>query len=188
MINSKVDHCTTLSQFYKEIRSQQEAAHGHDYCKQHDAIVRYMKFCDSYKELGTHQGGTAAAACLTNPKRVELIDISMEKFNVSRHLFESYCEENNIELVVKEMDSTSPKGFSRTDLLLIDSYHKAHHLAKELEAHADGVSKYIIMHDTCKPTDELYQYLVRFTSGISPWRIVEHCTDNVGYTVLGKNI
>ena len=38
MINSKLDHCKTVEEFYESIRSQQEAAHGADYCKMHDAI------------------------------------------------------------------------------------------------------------------------------------------------------
>ena len=62
MINAELGHVKTLEEFYSEIRRQQEEAHGDDYCEQHDAIKKYMKYCDSYKELGTHQGGTAACA------------------------------------------------------------------------------------------------------------------------------
>ena len=188
MITSKVDHCKTLEEFYKSIRDQQEAAHGHDYCYQHDVIVKYMKKCESYKELGTHQGATAAAVCLTNPKSVELVDITMVRFNESRPLFEHYCKENNIQLTVKEMDSTDKRSVSPCDLLLIDSLHYPQHLAKELDLHAPYVNKYMVFHDTYKPDDRLYKYLLQFTSGISRWQIIEHNTNNVGYTVLGKMI
>ena len=37
MINSKVSHCTSLSELYSEFRKQQEEAHGEYYCAQHDA-------------------------------------------------------------------------------------------------------------------------------------------------------
>ena len=188
MVTSEVTHCKTLEEFYASIRLQQEAAHGPEYCHQHDAITRLMSECDTYKELGTHQGATAAAACLTNPKRVELVDITMEKYNKSKHLFEEYCAEHGINLVVKETDSTIQSSVSACDLLLVDSYHHPAHLAKELAIHADSVSKYMVFHDTVKPTDRLYQYLVQFTSGISRWDILEHHPANVGFTVLKRSV
>ena len=56
MHTSEVSHVKTVEEFYKSIREQQEVAHGKEYCDQHDAIIKYMKECESYKELGTHQG------------------------------------------------------------------------------------------------------------------------------------
>jgi len=191
MINSKVDHCETLEEFYSEIRRQQEEAHGDKYCEQHD-IIRQLLWdeCNTYKELGTHQGGTAAVACLQDPKKVELVDISMEKFNKSKHLFEDYCQNHKIELVVKEMDSTDKRSASRTDLLVIDSLHHPNHLMKELRLHADYVAKYIICHDTSmlhgRKDDRLWVALQQFTSGLNPWEIIDRKTDNVGVTVLKR--
>jgi len=192
MINSKVDHCTSLSELYDEFRKQQTEAHGDFYCAQHDAMQKLMKNCDSYKELGTHQGASAAAACLTNPKRVELVDKTLEKFNRSRHLFVDYCRENNITLKTYEMSSIDPKCAGPVDLLLIDSLHTADHLAKELKLHAQYTRKYIVCHDTSilhgRANDSLYQMLVSFTSGITPWEITERETRNVGYTVLSNTV
>lgn len=192
MINSKVDHCKTLQEFYSEIRRQQEEAHGHDYCRQHDAIQRLMKYCTSYKELGTHQGATAAAALLTIPLKVELVDISMEKFNASRHLFEEFCATNDIELTVKEMSSIDRRAVSPCDLLLIDSLHQPGHLMNELRLHSQYVKKYIVCHDTSilngRVNSALYNAIVNFTNEINPWIIAERNTDNVGYTVLRNTI
>ena len=191
MINSKVDHCETLEEFYSEIRRQQEEAHGDKYCEQHD-IIRQLLWdeCETYKELGTHQGGTAAVACLQDPKKVELVDISMEKFNKSKHLFEDYCQNHKIELVVKEMDSTDKRSASRTDLLVIDSLHHPNHLMKELRLHADYVAKYIVCHDTSmlhgRKDDRLWVALQQFTSELNPWEIIDRKTDNVGVTVLKR--
>lgn len=188
MINSKVDHCKTLEEFYIEIRRQQEEAHGAYYCAQHDAIQRYIKDCDSYKELGTHQGATAAAACLMKPQSVELVDISLEKYSKSKHLFEDFCNRNSIQLTAKEISSVDVNSTSPCDMLLIDSYHHPNHLAKELTLHAPYVRKYIILHDTSiingKANDSLYRVLQEFTSGITPWVIAHRDTRNVGYTVL----
>lgn len=192
MINSKVDHCKTLEEFYSEIRRQQEEAHGAFYCAQHDAIQKYMKNCESYKELGTHQGATAAAACLMKPRSVELVDISLEKYSKSKHLFEDFCAKHSINLVTKEISSVDKNSVSPCDMLLIDSYHHPNHLTKELSVHASYVRKYMIFHDTSiingKQNDSLFRVLQNFTSGITPWIIAHRDTRNVGYTVLANTL
>ena len=98
MINAKLDHVKTLPEFYSEIRKQHEEAHGHDYCWQHDGIRKLMSNCETYKELGTHQGASAASACLTNPKEVTIVDIDFTKWRPFETLFRTYCDENNIEI------------------------------------------------------------------------------------------
>lgn len=189
MLNAKIDHCQTLQEFYKEIRSQQEAAHGADYCAHHDAIAKLMKKCSSYKELGTQQGASAAAACLSNPNKVSLVDISFKNFNPSKHLFEEYCDSKGIELELREMDSTDRKTAGECDLLLIDSRHYPDHLTKELELHAKHVNKYIIFHDTSRlfgrPDERLWRVVEEFANKISnTWVIKERNTSNVGYTII----
>jgi hypothetical protein len=97
MINAELSHVTTLEEFYESIRSQQEEAHGEDYCAMHDAIRHYMKDCKSYKEIGTHQGGSAAAVMTGDhkPEYMELIDINHEKYRWKlKSLAEPYCKEN----------------------------------------------------------------------------------------------
>jgi hypothetical protein len=192
MINAKLDHVKTLPEFYTEIRKQHEEAHGIDYCWQHDAMQRLMKSCDSYKELGTHQGASAAAACLTNPKSVTLVDIDMHRWRPFENLFNDYCKENNIRLTVKEMSSTDTKTLSPTDLLLIDSNHQPAHLIQELEVHKSTIKKYIVLHDTSRlfgrVDDRLYRVAESFCSGITPWRINFREKANVGYTILENTL
>jgi hypothetical protein len=187
MINAELSYVTTLEEFYSEIRRQQEEAHGSDYCQQHDAIQRLLKDeCKTYKELGTHQGGTAAAALMMKPSRVELVDISMEKYRkFAKPIFEKYCADNNIELVVKEVDSTSLSSLGpNVDLMLIDSRHVRQHMEAELNMHHRNVMKYIIFHDT-SAVPQLYQGIVNFCSR-NPWEVVERGTANVGYTVIKR--
>jgi hypothetical protein len=190
MINSKLDHVKTVQEFHESIRQQQEEAHGEDYCQIHDAIQKYMKDCKSYMELGTHQGGTAAAAMLTNPQRIYLVDIDMSRYRkYLSPLAEDYCDEHNIELIVKEADSTSLMTMNVTDMLVIDSYHNAVHMQKELNTHGANVNKYILAHDTSivngKPNESLYHVLQDFAKK-NGWKIIERGTTNVGYTVLQK--
>lgn len=195
MLTAKLDHVTSVEEFYKEIRSQQEAYHGAEYCAMHDAIRKYMKDCKSYKEIGTHQGGSAAAVMTGNfkPEYMELIDINHEKYRWKlKSLAEPFCENNNIKLVIKEADSSSLASISGevVDMLVIDSLHKRYHMEKELKIHSIYVNKYIIAHDTSisqdTPTDALFLCLEDFCKNNSQWKIIERGTKNVGYTVLKR--
>lgn len=192
MINSELGHVKTLREFNKEIRKQQEEAHGADYCQIHDAIKKYMKECKSYMELGTHQGGTASIAILSRPKptRICLVDIDMSRYRkFLKPIAEEYCDKHNIELIIKEIDSTSIASLNTTDMLVIDSYHHPAHMQKELNVHGANVRKYILAHDTSiingRQNDSLYQCLKKFAEG-NNWEIIERGTTNVGYTVLKK--
>jgi len=127
---------------------------------------------------------------LNNPKKVILVDISMEKYNkFLKPIAESYCSENNIELVVHECSSIDSKCVHKTDILLIDSLHHRNHMQKELNLHGGNVSKYIIVHDTSvingRANESLYQCVIEFAKN-NGWEEVERGTNNVGYTVIGK--
>ena len=52
MINSELGHVKSVKAFNKDIKRQQEEAHGEYYCAIHNAIIKYMKECESYIELG----------------------------------------------------------------------------------------------------------------------------------------
>lgn len=137
MINAELGHVKTLREFYTEIRSQQEAAHGDDYCAQHDALMRLFnkEGCISYKEIGTHQGGTAAAVMQTCVSYMELVDIDMGKYRkFLAPIASKYCKDNDIELIVKETDSLGLGAIGKVcDVMLIDSVHKRPHMEAELK-------------------------------------------------------
>lgn len=190
MINSELGHVKTLSEFNSEIRKQQEEAHGKDYCHIHDAITKYMAECDSYMELGTHQGGTASAAMLTNPNFLQLVDIDMSRYNkFLAPIAKAYCKKNNIHLVLKEVDSRTFTSIATVDMLVIDSYHNPKFMQEELNVHGSNVNKYIIAHDTSvingNQNDALYRVLEDFAKK-NRWEVHERGTTNVGYTVLKK--
>jgi hypothetical protein len=180
---------TKLFEFYKELKAQQTKAHGEDYCSHHGAIIyfSYKLCCDSYRELGTHQGASAAAACLyaETLHRVELIDISFDIFRPYQPLFEEYCKHKKISLILNETSSLDPNtAKTSVDLLFIDSKHEPNHLRQELNLHANSVSKCIIFHDTtAKPKlfNEIQNFLKKNSN---EWELAEHFTQNVGYTVI----
>jgi hypothetical protein len=190
MINAELGQVKNLKEFNTEIRKQQEEAHGVDYCQIHDAIKKYMKECKSYMELGTHQGGTASIAMLAKPNRVFLVDMDMSRYRkFLAPIAQEWCDKNDIELIVKEADSTSIGTINMTDMLVIDSYHHPEHMKKELNLHGNNVRKYIIAHDTSivnnKANDSLYQTMKQFADA-NGWEVIERGTTNVGYTVIKK--
>ena len=141
MINSELGHVKTLDEFNSEIRRQQEEAHGEHYCAIHDAIKKYMEECDSYMELGTHQGGTASTALLCNPKLVQLVDIDLSRYQkFLQPIAEQYCVDNNIELFPLQESSISIKSTKRVDMLVIDSLHHPNHMIQELRLHQINVA------------------------------------------------
>ena len=188
MINVELGHVKNLVEFYDDIRRGQEGEHGDDYCGQHDAIKFYAKDCDSYRELGTHQGGTLANALLSGFDYVEGVDIDMHRYRkFCQPHAEHYARENGIQLVIKEVDSAGLGAVGRqVDMLLIDSIHKAYHMTKELDLHAPLARKYIVAHDT-NSVPELQACLERFCQKNSEWSIIERGVVNVGFTVLQKN-
>ena len=192
MINAELSHCKTLPEWYKSIRQQHETAHGHEYCHQHDSMQKLMANCDSYRELGTHQGASLAAACLTNPKSVTAVDIDLHRWRPFESVFRDYCDENDITLQVNEMSSHDPKSTGPTDLLLIDSLHNARHLVGELDLHLPYTRKYVVLHDTSilhgRDNDALFQVVKQYCDRINPWEIKEHNTTNVGYTVMENTL
>jgi len=190
MINSKLSHVQTLEDFNSEIIRQQEEAHGIGYCDIHKAIKKYLKNDDVYMEFGVHQGGTASTAMLAKPKSIILVDIKMAKYNMFLSpIANKWCEENNIELKVKQTSSIDLGSLNYCDVLMIDSVHTHDHMTAELSLHGGSICKYIIAHDTSRlfgrPNDVLFRVLENFAKA-NKWEIIERGTDNVGYTVLKK--
>jgi cephalosporin hydroxylase len=141
-------------------------------------------------ELGTHQGGTAAAAMLAKPKEIVLVDIDFSKYyKFLAPIAEKWCKENNINLKIKSCSSVDLGSLHNSDMLVIDSVHTPQHMTAELSLHGGNVNKYIIAHDTSvlmgRPNDVLFKVLEQFANA-NKWKIIERGTVNAGYTVLKK--
>lgn len=186
MLTADMSHAKNLNEYHSDLTQKQIEHHGDGYCDVHAALLKYMKNCDTYKELGVKQGTTAAAVILSNPKSVELIDKRLTDYNPHKKHFEKYCFNNNIKFRVREIDSTSFLATDRSsDLLYIDTWHVYAQLQKELNLHHAFVNKYIVMHDThAKP--ELTKAIKEFLKTNSKWKMIEENKVNVGYTVLEK--
>ncbi len=190
MLTAKIEKAETLKEFYSQIRTQQEDPkhHGANYCAHHDFIQKYMPECDSYKELGLHQGASAAAALLGGAKEVHLIDHTLEKYNWEKHLFEKFVEENDVSLNVYEMSSIDKRCAVETDMLMIDSLHKWSWTIQELELHSPYTKKYIVFHDTAivnkRPSD--IGPGIREWCKHNNWEVLEEETKNVGSMIIKR--
>ena len=183
-----LNHVKTMEEFHREIRKQHDENHRKDYCAVHDAIIKYWNLgkCESYLELGIHQGATASNILLQKPKKVTLVDKNLNLYKeYLEPIAKDYCDQYNIQLKVKECESTDLYAVEiECDMLFIDSYHKAEYMAKELSTHAHNIKKYIIAHDT-HSIKSLHECLEDFALK-NKWQILEYNKQNVGYTVLGK--
>jgi hypothetical protein len=191
MLTATIDNAKTLKEFYTQIRTQQEDPknHGPKYCAHHDLIQTHIKDCDSFKELGTHQGASAAAALLAGVKEVHLVDHTLEKYNWQKHLFEEFAKQNNVNLNAYECSSIDKQCAIPTDMLHIDSLHEWRWTIQELTLHAPITKKYIVLHDTSivngRPSD-IWPGLVLWCKENPEWRIKERVTENVGATIVER--
>lgn len=188
MLTAKLNDPKTLEEFYRQITDLQHIHHSVEYTKHHDCIQRIMEPGFVYKELGTHQGASAAAALLSKnkPRHVHLVDHRDDLYEPNSHLFKAYCKENDIGLKFIHADSTSDLATkAECDVLLIDSLHKKHWLQKELHVHHNKVRRYIVFHDTTAKPElwDVIKQLVKQTS----WNVVERYTKDVGYTLIERN-
>ena len=174
MIQAKIK-ADTLQEYYEQIVTQQQEAHGESYTAHHDAIRKYLNG-GVYRELGVHQGATSACACLAGAKSVTGVDITAKLILPFVPLFGPY------DYTFIEKSSHDPSTVGECDVLLIDSKHTPQHLKKELQLHASSVRNYIIMHDTYK-----IKGLHKVASQLEGWKVEEYYQENVGYTVLSRS-
>lgn len=192
MIQANLSGIDSVEDFLTEIRSQQEAAHGEDYCLIHDAIKKWSAGLETYTELGVNQGGTASQALLSGFKHLYLIDINLSNYKATlESLAQKYAEENDIKIEAIQSSSLSPTlNHIITDMLLIDSLHSPGHLRQELRSYAPRTRRIIIAHDTAMlggvPNRSLYHTIKEFVGDEEEWVILEDNTQGVGYTVIGK--
>jgi predicted O-methyltransferase YrrM len=188
MVTAELDGVKNVEEFHEEICKIQKKAHGDRYCEHHSVIQKMIKDhdCKSYKEFGTHQGASAAAAMLAMPNKIQLVDTDFTKYRkYLKPLAESYCKENNIDLKIYETSSASISSLGDPcDLLFIDSLHKAYHLEAELELHKNSVRKYILFHDV-NNTRGFPEVIHKFCNQ-NDWKVIERSDSREGYMLIKK--
>jgi hypothetical protein len=177
----KVDlKATSLEDFYAQIRSEHEKAHGKSYVAVHDAIQKLVPN-ERYIELGINQGATLAGACLHNPKSVHAYDLNLSNFKPYKHHFEGLA----FDFKAIEASSTDESIVHECDVLYIDTIHVWTYLSKELNLWSPYVTKYIACHDTHAKQD-MRKGIDNWLTKNTDWELIEHNTQSVGYSVIGR--
>jgi hypothetical protein len=145
MIIGNFENCRTLAEFYQQASYFYAERYGISHLDYYKTIESLAKQIESYKELGSMQGVSAAAAIIGNPnlKFIEMIDITFKHLKKHKNLFLEF----EGRLVFTQSDSTKCK-INKVDMTFIDSLHKYKHLKKELQLHAPETKKFLMFHDT----------------------------------------
>lgn len=172
----------TLEEFYEMTLAAHDAK-GQKANVQHLVKIReLMEPGDRYRELGTMQGCSAAAAALAGASSLSLIDPNFTPFKPYQDLFDKAplalwmweCKSSD----VPKLNEIMP-----VEVMLIDSDHRPQVLREELNIYAPKTRKYIVCHDTnSKP--QLQKVIENYCTNNLNWRIIEYYKHGVGYTVM----
>ena len=154
-------------------------------CEHLETLVRYGKEVDVITEFGVEKGASTCCWLLAEPKKLTCYDINLDNLDL-RLMYESFAKDKGIDFRLVEGDSHKIE-IEETDLLFIDTIHRAPFLQKELNLHAGKVRKYIICHDTeCAMWPGLRKGITDFLEVNTEWRTREHYPNNNGLTVLER--
>jgi hypothetical protein len=154
-------------------------------------LAKYASECDHITEMGVRYIVSTYALLMGMPKRMISYDIHLCNWEPVRDLVKdttdfSFAIGNTLEIEIEP-----------TELLFIDTLHNYAQLKKELELHANKVSKYIIFHDTTsfenvgesysgKPEGGIWPAIQEFVKANPQWTIKERFTNNNGLTIIKK--
>lgn len=178
-------NCKKLEEFQQTTLKELSKLYSYEYVEYLRVMPKYLSECDSYRELGTNQGGSASVALLQNLDYYEFIDKSFGKFQRNKKLFDTHMSNKNLVCVFREMNSLHVQTNIVTDFLLIDSVHKFKHVKKELDLYAPLTNKFIMLHDT-NGIPEVYDAVQDFLQKTKKWNEIEHYSIAAGYTVIER--
>jgi hypothetical protein len=177
--------CTTLKELAEQTVQGLSEVYDYEFPEYLRKMPSYLKDCESYRELGTNQGGSASIALLENLKYYEFIDKGFKNYRPQKPILDSYVEDKDIQIVMHEMSSLAVETDVSTDFLLVDSVHKYKHVKQEIAIYAPLTTKYIMFHDT-HGIPEVYVAVKEFLDSTREWKEIEHYAHGAGYTVLER--
>lgn len=179
------EKCKSIDDIARETILGQSLVYDYYFPEYLRRMPHYLKYCESYRELGTNQGGSSSVALTSNLKYYELIDKSFNNFKPVKHLFDEYSLEKNIDIVYHEKSSLEVVTDVSTDFLLVDSVHKYSHVIKELELYAPLTKKYIMFHDTAG-IPQVYDAVLDFLKSNLQWAEIEVFKKSAGFSILER--
>ena len=190
MIKPDLTHCNNLHELYNEAHRIYKEQEQFNYADHHNALHKYALQCSTIKELGVMQGISTAAMLFAQPQELIAIDIDDRRYKPYHKHFVTYAIENNIDYKYILGSSHDPKLVSEVEMIHIDTVHKPEFLRKEMHLHLPKVTKFAVFHDTTnyRHSRGLFKEIATYITEVDQnWKVVEHYTDWVGYTVLQRH-
>ena len=154
-------------------------------------LKHYAEACAHVTEFGVRSIVSTWALLAARPAKLISYDINPPP-NLQQVL--NVIKETNIQFEFR-LNNVLEITIEPTDMLFIDTLHQYGQIKKELELHADKVSKYIAFHDTYlfanigedKQSPGIWQAIQEFLDSHPEWTICEQVEYNNGLTVVKRN-
>jgi hypothetical protein len=125
-----------------------------------ETLKKLASECDTVIEFGVRWMVSIIALAVSGCKNLHAYDTT-DPAGFDPYRFQqlkNYCERNNINFYLNEVNVLNIKTIPQCDMLFLDTYHSYLQLKCELFLFSDKVKKYIVMHDTFSfsASDECY--------------------------------
>lgn len=148
-----------------------------------DWLVNNFSGLNTIVEFGSYQGCSTVGWMKCKPKKLLAVDY---KLNLDVDLFSqlAIAEEINFEFILEDdLKVVIPE----TDLLFIDTIHKAKHTYAELITHAHKVKKFIVFHDVNPERFTVHEGIEKYLKeNPKIWNVFYHDISDCGLMVLQR--
>ena len=160
-------------------------------------LKQYAEECKHITEMGVRSVVSTFAFLMGKPDYLLSIDMNHPSNypggEANLDLVKHYANETGVDFMF-QLGDTTKISIEPTDFLFIDTWHVYDQVKKELELHADKVSKYIGFHDTTTFATRgetvghrgLWPAIEEFLSNHPEWVIDIRKNNNNGLTILKR--
>lgn len=148
-----------------------------------DQLVENFSGLETIVEFGSFQGCSTVGWLKCKPKNLLSVDYELN-LDVDLHKRIAKEEGVNFEFILEDdLKVVIPE----TDLLFIDTIHKAEHTYKELSLHASKAKKFIAFHDVNPKRFTVHKGIDRYLSeNQNIWDVFYHDIIDCGFMVLSR--
>lgn len=149
-----------------------------------DFIQKKFNGIQVITEFGPFQGCSTAAWLYLRPKKFTTVDRGIA---LNLEIFKQAAEEINVEFNFIIADDLKIE-IEPCELLFIDTVHTEEHTFKELELHADKVSKYLVFHDINETRFGTLAGIKKWWGKHPEWIEVYSDQNDCGFMILERRV
>ena len=173
--------------FFAYDRFEEIKRNSSDINEHTDTIFNITKGCNTAVSLQIGKGDAAFSLLLGCHLHIS-VDPSPAQDTIN--FLNDYFGKKSI---VIRQNTCEPIDIDNFDVLMVDSFHTAKNVEKELKAHAHKVNKFIIFHDTFlygevgdDGGEGIKKPIYEFLSNNQEWKIIHEANNNNGLIILAK--